>query len=290
MRTRIALLGVPLLLVCAGCASEPSDPNPVVATSTLTEPTSIELTVDLVAGGSDSYVLERDADRVVELLDDLPGRRAGDPPGCPDDAGPTVELVIHGDHADRTVVAETFGCQTVTGWGEDRTNGRELFQLIFELLERQRVASLLTDPVPAECPRPLWPQLTIFREPTPHWDALALLAESGIGPPYPAVAVRLCRYQATGSTSVPTSERLVEGDAAEALRQQVVDDMTLGAGYPCPLETARADVLVFVDAAGGSFEVRVSQDECYGIVAGSLAYGHGKADPDLLASIDSAFA
>jgi len=290
---RRALLGVALLLGSAACTSdspEPSDPQPVVAAATGTAPLTIDLTVNEVSGGRDEYVLEDGADHVVELLNDLPGSEAGDPPACPDDLGPTVELVVHSALTSRTVVAETSGCQTVSGWGEDRENGRELFKLIFELLERQRIASPHTDPVPAECPRPLWPQLTILREPTPNWDALAPLPESGTGPPYPAVAARLCRYEATGSASAPTAERMIEGAAAEALRLQVVHDLTAGAGYPCPLETAQADVLVFVDAANGSFEVRISREQCYGMVTGSSLYGHGEADPDLLATIDAVFA
>jgi len=47
-------------------------------------------------------------------------------------------------------------------------------------------------------------------------------------------------------------------------------------------------VIVFADAAGGSFEVRVDGRPCDGIVSGD--FGYGRAGSGLLAALDAALA
>jgi len=46
-------------------------------------------------------------------------------------------------------------------------------------------------------------------------------------------------------------------------------------------------VIVFVDAAGGSFEVRIDASPCHGIVAGGAVYGSGRTGPELVAALDA---
>jgi len=292
-----------LVTVCSGCGGsdlpEASDHQTgaanersrAAATATLDQTFASDLRVEVTISfpfdeiPDTTQVLQRDTGRLLVFLDALPP--VGSTDECHDDAGPRVSLVVRSEEGEViTVQAATFGCEEVTGWGPSRGEGRRVYELVTELLERQRIGTLDPDAFPAVCPSPLWPQLTIDREPVPHWDAIATLDPAVIGPPYPAVAARLCRYDATGPGSTPTIDRVVGPEPAEALRQHVVDDLTFGSAYPCPLETARADVLVFADGAGGSFEVRVSRGDCHGIRTGSPIYAHGTAGTSMLRQLD----
>lgn len=157
--------------------------------------------------------------------------------------------------------------------------------MLLELLERQRIATPDPEATPAACPDPLYNQLTILREPAPTWDAITELDRNLVGPPYPAVGARLCYYARTNEG--PTTDRLVDEATAESLRGQVVGALRFGSAYPCALETDRPHVIVFVDAAGGSFEVRIDASPCHGIVAGGAVYGSGRTGPELVAALDA---
>lgn len=273
------LVSVAACLLLAACAPSPPQGGPSPDSETVT----ISVAIPAAGESTQEYELVQDADRLVAELDGLAGY--DDSQDCPNDAGPIVDLVVRGGEQPVEVTLELFGCELVAGWGDERTGAEEVHRLLVELLERQRIATPAPDATPAACPVPLWSQLTIYREPLPHWDEVVSLDPTVPGPPYEAVGARLCHYERTGVDSQPTTERVVDAATAESLRGLVVGDLGAGRPYPCPLETARAYVIVFVDAAGGSFEVRISADACRGITTGSPVYAHGTAGPELLAAL-----
>lgn len=247
-------------------------------------PNSVVSAIDVRIGDGEDTREYRLVMGVERLTKEMSAKAAYDSSqGCPDDGnGQPVELTVHLGSTAIPVLVEPFGCQLVAGWGQDRGGGQAVSALLFELLERQRVATPVADPVPAACPDPLYAQLTIGREPSPHWDAITVLDADAVGPPYPAVGARICHYQQTNAG--PTTQRLLDAEQAEALRLQTVGDLTL-TYYPCALETDQAYALVFVDAAGGSFEVRVDASRCFGIASNR---GYGRAGLGLKAALTDA--
>lgn len=159
-----------------------------------------------------------------------------------------------------------------------------MYSRLRQLLEAQRVGAPDPQATPATCPDPLYAQLDIVREPTPTWDDLDGAAGITDGPPCAAVGARVCWCRQTNAG--PDVDHMVDAAAAEALRLQVVRDVRPGGPYPCPIETDSAYVVVFVDAAGGSFEVRIAASRCAGIASGD--YAAGRAGPDLIAAIEAA--
>lgn len=288
MRRPCGLLVVAVAVLVSGCGSEPV-PSIAVAAG----PAVVDVVVTPPFAGPGEAVppvqrhrLQRDAQRLLDGLSEL--GELPDTEGCNGDAGNTLDLTVRrpGEQAVR-VRAQAFGCEVVTGWGEDRTGGKDVQSLVFELLERQRVADPVADPVPAPCPAPLWEQLTIVRRPVPRWDALAVLDRQTPGMPYDAVGARVCRYDALGRGSRPAVERVVPADVAERLRRLVSEDLRLGVGFLCPLIAEAADVVVWVDRAGGSFEARIARGDCAEIVTGSGVYAGGVADAQLTSTLDA---
>lgn len=164
-----------------------------------------------------AYRLVRDAARVV---DEMAGQWSNDASrGCYDDGGPTVELVVYQGAQSVPVTVEPFGCELIAGWGEDRTGAKAVFALLLELLERQRIATPDPDATRAARPDPLYAQLTVRREPLPHWDAITRLDYELVGPPYPAVGARVCWYERTNAGPMSA---LLDAAAAEDLRAEVV--------------------------------------------------------------------
>ena len=287
MRRPCAVLMVAVTVLLAGCSNEQ-----VPAIASAAGPAEVDVVVTPYSGPGEPvrpvqrHRLARDAQRLLDRLSEL--RSLPDREGCNADAGNTLDLTVRrpGEQQAR-VRAQAFGCEAVTGWGEDRAGGKEVERLAFELLERQRVASPVSDPVPGPCPAPLWEQLTILRQPVPQWDALAVLDDQTPGMPYDAVGARVCRYDALGGGSRPAVERVVTADVAERLRRLVSEDLRLGVGFLCPLIAEASDVIVWVDGAGGSFEARIARGDCAEIVIGSGVYAGGLADPQLTSTLDA---
>lgn len=285
-RTSVVLVAAVMALL-AGCGDEP-----VPAVADAAGPAVVDVVVTPHSGPGEPvrpaqrHRLARDAQRLLDRLSEL--RELPDSEGCNADAGNTLDLTVRRPGEQQAQVrAEAFGCEVVTGWGEDRTGGKQVQDLLLELLERQRVASPVADPVPGPCPTPLWEQLTILREPVPQWDALAVLDDRVVGMPYPAVRARVCRYDALGQGSRPTVERVVTADVAERLRRLAADELRAGVGFLCPLIAPAADVVVWVDGSGGSFEARIARGDCAEIVTGSGRYVGGVADAELRATLDA---
>lgn len=287
MRRTTAVLPVCVLVLLTGCGDEPI---PKVASAT--GPAVVDIVVTPYRGpgepvpSSKHLRLEHDAQR---LLDRLSGLQAlPDSEGCNDDAGNTLDLTIRrpGERPAQ-VRAQAYGCEVVTGWGDDRTGGKEVEDLVVELLERQRVATPVAEPAPGPCPSPLWEQLTIVREPVPQWAAQATLDDAVVGMPYEAVSARVCRYDALGAGSRPAVERVVPADVAERLRRLVAADLRAGVSFLCPLIATAADVVVWADRSGGSFEARIARDDCAEIVPGGGPYAGGLAGADLQAALDA---
>ena len=287
MRRLNAVLLSVMVGLLAGCGDEPV---PTIASAA--GPAVVDIAVTPHSGPGEASPpaqrlrLERDAQRLLDLLSDLPA--SPDDDSCNDDAGNTLDLVVRRPGEQQVQVrAQAFGCEVVTGWGEDRTGGKEVQDLVFELLERQRVASPVAEPAPGPCPAPLWEQLTIVRPPVPQWDALAILDDAVVGMPYPAVGARVCRYDALGQGSRPAVERVVTADVAERLRRLVAEDLRAGVSFLCPLIAPAADVIVWVDASGGSFETRIARGNCAEVVPGGGPYAGGIAAADLKAAVDA---
>ena len=287
MRRRCAVLMVAVSALAVGCSNEPV---PAIASAAGSAVVDVVVTPHSGPGEpvrpAQRHRLARDAQLLLDRLSEL--RELPDSEGCNADAGNTLDLTVRrpGEQQVR-VRAEAFGCEAVTGWGEDRAGGKEVRTLVFELLERQRVASPVADPVPGLCPTPLWEQLSILRQPLPHWDALAALDDQAPGMPYGAAGARVCRYDSLGEGSRPAVERVVTADVAERLRRLVSANLRLGVGFLCPLIAEAADVIVWVDRAGGSFEVRIGRGACAEIVTGSGVYAGGVADARLQSTLDA---
>lgn len=285
MRRPGAALLLTFAVLLAGCGGEP-----VPAVAGAAGKAVVDVVVTPPSGPGEParpeqrHRLARDAERLLEQLSGLP--ELPDSESCNADAGNTLDLTVRRPGERQAVRAQAFGCEAVTGWGEDRTGGKEVQRLVLELLERQRLVSPVAAPVPGPCPSPLWEQLSILREPTPQWDALAVLDDRVLGMPSPAVGARVCRYDALGAGSRPAVERVVPADVAERLRQLVAQDLRAGVGFLCPLLVPAADVVVWVDGSGGSFEVRIGRGDCSEIVTGSGRYVGGLADADLRATLD----
>ena len=284
-RPSAVLLAVGMLI--AGCGSEQ-----VPAIAGAAGPVVVDIVVTPHSGPGEParpgqrYRLARDAQRLLDSLSEL--GELPDSESCNADAGDTLDLTVRrpGEQEAR-VRAEAFGCEVVTGWGEDRAGGKQVQRLVLELLERQRVASPIADPVPGPCPRPLRKQLSIQRPPVPRWDALAVLDQRVVGMPYQAVRARVCRYDALGEGSRPAVERVVPADVAERLRRLATGDLRAGVGFLCPLIVGAADVVVWVDGSGGSFEARIARGDCTEIITGSGRYVGGTAGAELQATLDS---
>ena len=287
MRRPSAVLLLTLVVLLAGCGAEPIPPVASAA-----GPAVVDVVVTPAAAPGrpgppvQRHRLERGAQRLLDALselDELP-----DSEGCNADAGNTLDLTVRRPGEEQARVrAQAFGCEVVTGWGDDRTGGKAVQDLVLELLERQRIATPVAAPAPGPCPAPLWEQLTILRQPVPQWDALADLDLAVVGMPYPAVGARVCRYDALGEGSRPAVERVVTADVAERLRRLVTADLRAGVGSLCPMIVPAADVVVWVDASGGSFETRIGRGDCAELVQGSGRYVGGLADAELQATIDT---
>ena len=287
MRRLSAVLLSVMVVLLAGCGSAPV---PTIASAA--GPAVVQIVVTPYSGPGEPspqaqrFRLERDAQRLLDLLSELPEFPDND--YCNDDAGNTLDLVVQRPGGQQAQVrAQAFGCEVVTGWGEDRTGGKEVQDLVFELLERQRVASPVAEPAPGPCPAPLWEQLTILRQPVPQWGALTIPDDALLGMPYPAVGARVCRYDALGEGSRPAVERVVTADVAERLRQLVAEDLRAGVSFLCPLIAPAADVIVWVDGSGGSFETRIARGDCAEIVPGGGRYAGGIADADLQEALEA---
>lgn len=281
-------VALPALVLLAGCG-ESIPPGPPAPSGTPQAVTAIDVAIrefafpDEPSALAVEYELVQDAAQLIAAVEEQPGYDASQ--GCHDDGGPTGELVVHRGGEAIPVTVESFGCGLVAGWGDDRTGGKAIYELLLELLERQRIATPDPDATPAACPDPLYAQLTILREPVPHWDAVTTLDYEVVGPPYAAVGARVCHYDRTNAG--PSTERVVEPATAESLRTLVTGDLRFGRPYPCALETDRAYVIVFVDGAGGSFEVRIDASPCHGIAVGGPVYASGHAGPELVAALDA---
>lgn len=141
MRRPSAVLLVAMVVLTAGCGSEPVPPiasaaGPAVVVVVVTPPSGPG---EPVRPGQ-RHRLDRDAQRLLDRLSELP--ELPDGAGCDADTGNTLELTVRRPGAQQAQVrAEAFGCEVVTGWGEDRTGGKDVERLVLELLEGQQVAS-----------------------------------------------------------------------------------------------------------------------------------------------------
>lgn len=101
----------------------------------------------------------------------------------------------------------------------------------------------------------------------PWFEPLAWATDPDQTVPYPAAAVAACRYDSTDpQTARLVTQRLV-ADGAERARGLVnalaeLERTVDSDGARCDPPAGWWDVLVFADAAGGRYEVRVGRGEC----------------------------
>lgn len=269
------------MLLLAGCAPTIPDAPPGSAPVTRIDVRISEFSwPDQPRPPAREFELVQDAQRVVDLI----GQQMAydESQDCTSDGGPTAELTVHSGGQTIPVTMQVYGCGLTTGWGEDRGGAKTVYPLLLELLEEQRIATPDPAATPAACPDPLAARVDDV-ERTPYWAALDW--EGPVqGPPYPAVGARVCSYPQTNAG--PAVDRLVDDVAAERLRGLVRDGLVPGwSEYPCPSVSRSAYVLVFVDRAGGSFEVRLDP-ACGGVRSGDWANGH--TGPELVAAVEAA--
>lgn len=228
--------------------------------------------------------LDRDLDRLVAALNST--SPPPEPWMCTAEVArrPYHLIFRYADGSEITAVLEQGNCRSVQVGDQVRMQSDQLIRdLVYEMAEAQRWAD-----APAEPPTPRCPDASTLTRPagdlrTPPWyDAIG--ADPTESVPYEAVAVAVCRYDSTD----PQTARLVADelvtDGAEQARALVNAQSPENSFWECEPPAGWFDVLMFADAAGGMYEVRVGRGDCK--LFYSAAHLSGEPDPGLQRWLD----
>lgn len=165
-----------------------------------------------------------------------------------------------------TALVEPTGCPTVQIGDQLRVQAAQpLVELVWELTDTQRLADASASLQPPGCPDPttVTPPSADYPDTPPRYEAY--LPTGGQPVPVPVSAVAVCRYSSTyPDTADLVTSTVVAGAGAGTARDLVNAQDALGGArrWHCEPPDGSFDVLVFVDAAGGRYEVRLGRGEC----------------------------